>query len=208
MASLCSCMKSNDFASDVIGFPYDAEIVVSVKQADDGTVYLQYGKDRLYPGGAVLFERECRALASVTVYAEEVPEYGYMTYVHWIEELDRGSFGAFPSLAAASDGIDVLPGSSFTNVEDGYLTIHYKAWWGKDGVAPHSFTLVQGEDPYSLTLCHDAHGESRDEYAEGLVYFDINSLPATAGETHKLTLNWTGTDGLPKAAEFEFETRI
>ena len=106
-----------------------------------------------------------------------------------------------------ADGLDVLTDSWITSVEDGYLTIHYKTWWGEPS-AHHDFVLVQENDPYELTLLHDAHGDGRDDYSDGTVYFDINTLPPTDGSPRKLKINWTSTDGKPVSAEFEFETRI
>ena len=209
-AAFVSACSSGLYEKDVtasMDAPYKADAVVTVRQAPDGTVYFSSGKlGLLYPSTPFEFEGECRALASVTVYAEEIPLYGHRVDVHWLENLDRGAFLQYPSEGAGDDGIDVMAHSWITSVEDGYLTVNYKAWWGADA-ARHDITLVQGADPYELTLYHDAHGESRDEYSEGIIYFDINSLPPTEDGPHRLKLNWTTTDGKAASAEFEFETR-
>lgn len=185
---------------------YRADVVVTIKQDADGTVFFQYGQERLYPGEGYPFERQCRAMASVTIYAEEVPLYGHRVEVNWLVPLDEGAFKPYPEQGYGSDGIDILTKSWITSLEDGYLTLHYKAWWG-DPAAHHDFFLVQGSDPYELTLRHNANGDEPAVYSEGTIYFDINSLPPTVDGPRKLKINWTTTEGNPVSAEFDFETR-
>lgn len=202
-----SCSKEAGFNfSDAAPEFHKADVIVTIKQDADGTVFFQYGRDRLYPGEGYPFERQCRAMASVTIYAEEVPLYGHRVDVNWLEPIDQGAFKPYPAEGYGSDGIDVLTKSWITSVEDGYVTLHYKTWWG-DPAGHHDFFLVQGEDPYELTLMHNANGDEKAVYSEGTIYFDINSLPPTEDGPRKLRINWTSTEGNPVSAEFDFETR-
>lgn len=206
LAASCSAEAGPKAAADAPD-EYRADVVVTIKQDTDGTVFFQYGKDRLFPGEGYPFPGQCRAMGSVTIYAAEVPLYGHRVYVNWLEPIDAGTFlPQYSSVHAGGDGIDILTSSWITSVEDGYLTLHYKAWWGEPA-GHHDFNLAQGSDPYELTVCHNAHGDGRDVYSEGTVYFDINALPPTEDGPHKLKINWTTTEGKPASAEFEFETR-
>ena len=83
----------------------------------------------------------------------------------------------------------------------------YSSWWGQSPLH-HDFYLVSDpEQPYALTLVQDSHGDSRDNCSEGLVSFDINGLPDTAGETITISINWTKLDGTGGTAYFGFKTR-
>ena len=212
LAASCSADYGDYKGADYDALPseYRADVVVTIKQDTDGTVFFQAGRERLYPGDNYPFSGQCRAMGSVTVYAEEVPLYGHRVDVNWMEPLDKGSFKLYPGTATGEDGIDVLASSWITSVEDGYLTIHYKTWWG-ESAAHHDFVLVQEEDPYELTIHHSANGDGKDIYSEGIVYFDINQLPPARPSVgvapQRVKINWKTTDGKPASAEFDFETR-
>ena len=189
--------------------PRKMDVVVTVKQAEDGTVFFQLSDyERLYPGAEYPFTRQHRAWGSVTIYAEEVPLYGHVVDVEWMEPLDEGSLvGTAPHIEYPA-GLDPVNNSWITSVEDGYLTLHYKTWWG-DPAGHHDFYLVQAdpENPYNLTLLQDAHSDSKENYSEGIICFDINSLPDTGEETKILTLYLTTTKGGTAIRQFEFRTR-
>lgn len=187
---------------------YTVEAVVTVKQDDNGTVFFQLtDTDRLFPG-EYPFTRQMRAWGSLTIYPEEVPHYGNKTEVNWMEPLDEGSFvKAVPAIEKA-EGIDVMRDSWVTSVEDGYLTVRYKTWWG-DPAGHHDFYLVAEEpnNPFSLTLYQDVHSDGHESYSEGIICFDINSLPDTGVNYRTLTLNWITTQGKAESAKFGFKTR-
>lgn len=128
---------------------------------------------------------------------------GSSCYIHWMDYLAEAQFVASASIP--DDGIDVQD-DWMTSVEDGYLTVHYFSWWG-DGSTPHSLQVVQGEHPYELNLRHSRNGDDAYEWADGLVYFDINSLPSTQGDYVTLTLNWTTGEGKAASKRFRFRTR-
>lgn len=183
------------YVSECDGMPH--EFVVSVKQDADGSVYFLRGNDeRLVPMETYAYNGPCRALGSFIVY-------GVHVHTEWIQELDRGpvlSAGAF------ADGIDIVLDSGITSVEDGYLTVHYAAWWGESAVH-HDISLVsRGNGEFDLV--HDAHGDARDDYAEGIVYFDINDyMPETGAGSVPVKVNWLNTSGGRTSAGFEFISR-
>ena len=184
--------------------------IVTVKRDADGVVFLQLDEDqRLLPYDEIPFAGQQRAMCSLTILPAEDPVYGHRCKVHWLEALDEGTFLSADKSQAGNDGLEVLTDSWITGVEDGYLTIHYKAWWGIPA-KHHDFTLLAGTDPldpYKLVLMHDAHGDAQDEYSEGIVYFDINSLPPTGDGVVRLTLQWDDNKGLGKTAVFDYRSR-
>lgn len=189
--------------------PYTTDAVVTVKQDTDGTVFFQLtDTQRLFPGNDYPFTRQMRAWGSLTIYAEEVPLYGNKVDVNWLEPLDEGKFVQILPALETKAGIDPMINSWVTDVEDGYLTLHYKTWWG-DPAGHHDFYLVAQDpaNPYSLTLYHDSHADGQVSYTEGIIYFDINSLPDTGDYYKAVTLNWITTQGKAETAKFGFKTR-
>ena len=171
--------------------------VVTVRRAEDGTVFFRYGKLELLPDGWYGFTHTQRALGQLVLYPERLGNY-YRCSVEWLEPLEEGGYPEAPA-GASDDGVDVLTNSWITGVEDGYLTIHYNTWWGRKPLH-HDFYLKADGDPMCLRLIHDAHSDERYEQGEGVVCFDISSL---AGDG-PLTLKWRGTDGTERTTAFEF----
>ena len=189
--------------------PYTVDAVVTVKQDADGTVFFQFtDNQRLFPGNDYPFTRQMRAWGSLTIYAEEIPLYGNKVDVNWLEPLDEGQFTSSSPSVQTPLGVDIMLDSWVTSVEDGYVTLRYKTWWGEPA-GHHDFYLaaLDSTDPYSLTLYQDSHSDGKDSYTEAIICFDINSLPDT-GDTYKtLTLNWITTQGKTETAQFGFKTR-
>ena len=187
--------------------PRDAEVVVTVKQDTDGTVYFQLNDDeRLYPLNGYEFTRQERILASLTVFAEEVPLYGHTVLVNWAEPLEQGTvYSEDINISGYDDSIDVLP-DWVTSVEDGYLTVHYSTWWG-DPSGHHDIILVTGPGPDELTLLHSSQGDDKENYSDGIIYFDINKYIEPTDTYKPIKLHWTGTNGSESTRIFEFKTR-
>ena len=206
---LASCMAMDSREMPDPSAPYTVDAVVTVKQDADRTVFFKLTDDqRLFPGNDYPFTRQQRAWGSLTIYAEEIPLYGYKVGVNWLEPLDEGLFvKSAPSVQTAA-GIDPVIGSWVTSVQDGYLTLMYTAWWGETA-GHHDFYLYSADasDPYNLTLVHDSHADASDSYNEAIICFDINTLPPTGDEYKPLTLNWISTQGKAEAAQFEFRSR-
>ncbi len=186
--------------------PTDATGLVTVKNTADGAVYLQFGALKLLPG-FFQYEGFPRAMASMTILPGMAGEF-YRCTLDWIEPLDEGVFSATALSAPAGDGLEIVLNSGYTCVEDGYLSIHYLTWWGEHP-QHHDFTLFAPDpsNPFILELRQDSHSDAQDVYSDGLVCFDINGLPDTAGETITIQLNWTKPNGTKGTAYFGFKTR-
>ena len=201
-------MDPADSERPVYGIPQ--EMAVTIKQDTNGTVFFENGKyGRIYPGENYPFEKQCRALGSLTIFAEEVPDYGHRCEVHWLEPIDAGRVydASFDASSAHNDGLDVNLSGGITSVDDGYLTVHYSAWWGDPVSTPHEFSLVCiGDGEFSLL--HNAKGDGTDVYSPGLVYFDINALiPDTDGQRVSVNISWITTTGQTENKTFGFVSR-
>ncbi len=186
---------------------YSTTDLVTVRQADDGAVFLQYGFNKLLASVPGTFTRPYRAMASMTIFPRSYGGY-HECSLDWIEPLDEGVFSSDASVSG-SDGLDIDTSSFLTRAEDGFLSVYYQTWWGQNPVH-HDFTLVAGlypDDPYHLVLRHNANADAHDIQAEAIICFDISSLPPTDGQTKTITLNWIQQDGTTGTAYFGFKTR-
>jgi len=80
-----------------------------------------------------------------------------------------------------------------TIAEDGYLTLRFRTMWGNRSQA-HFVNLLMSKDaenPYEVEFRHNAFGDVYGEPADGLVAFNLDSLPDTEGKTVKLKLYCT-----------------
>ncbi len=188
----------------------DYDAIVTVKRSPTDTLYFQLSdNDRLFPShyqNARGLEMQ-RAICHLTEYPYLDSPYGHYVQVHWLELLEKGMV-LKSAATGAGDGLDIL-NDWMTSVEDGFLTLHYRTWWGSGSVR-HRLTLHSGlnpDDPYELLLVHDANGDEALELADALVYFDINSLPDTEGQYKTLTLKWTSGEGARTSRQFRFRSR-
>lgn len=211
LAAAASCTKA-DIVSQNEYYGSDSEeflALVTVKETGDGTVYFQLDDDT-----AILpidyrqsYTQMERVLCDIITDYRPAGAFSFSCHVVWAEAVDKGVVSADGS-AGGADPIDLYD-DWMTSVEDGFLTLHYDVWWG-EGTTPHVFTVITGtnpEDPYELILRHDARGDSRGEVADGLVCFDINSLPDTEGQYEWLTLKWNSLDGKACERKYRFRTR-
>lgn len=185
--------------------PY-ATAIVTVKKGSDGNSYLWLSEEhKLIPREQIPFTGQYRAMAGIS--ESGIPDNnGFRRVtVDWLEPLDEGEVRTGAD-GCADDGLDILLDSWITGLEDAYLTIHYNTWWGEHPVH-HDFYLVPGEDPYSLELRHDAHGDEKFAMGEGIICFDLNSLPDTGDETRQISLRWKDVNGNVETASFGFKTR-
>lgn len=204
-----------NYASDVesghvLSGEYQA--IVTVKKSVLDTVYFQLNDSTtVYPANYQDSYRQmerifCQAIGS----ARPTGSYTYTCEVEWAEPLDKGSVtpGAEPLWSDVEDVLDIYD-DWMTSVEDGYLTVHYNTFWGSSGVQ-HSFRLLTGTDPanpYSLVLLQDSYGDSGEDEADGIVCFDINTLPDTGGKYIPLSLKWKSLEGKVLERTFKFKTR-
>ncbi len=132
----------------------------------------------------------------------------------WYENVERGDDGSmysgFPDtyIKLHDDGLDVID-DWMTTLEDGYLTIHYSAWFGNSNVWHHlTLTPDDGEKPLELTLRHNAKGDEPIEKTDALIYFDINDRSRYIDEEHNtITIKWKTCAGQPAEKKFLFKGR-
>ena len=212
LATCWSCSKmdlSEEIGSFSNGDMADYTAIVSVRVSPTDTVYFQADEQiRLFPR----WDRDSfrgleRILCGVRISNEIVPNYGFLTEVLWYDSLDKGTTTSAASVVG-NDPVEVLS-DWMTSCEDGYLTLHYEAWWG-ERTMPHAFYLVTGlnpDDPYEVWLRHDAKGDSRQKKADSLVYFDLQSLPDPGDGSVTLTLKWKNGEGKTLDKQFAFKSR-
>ena len=189
--------------------PRTFDAIVTVRKAPDDTVYFQLTDDtRVFPVGYDrTFDRARRLMCSLTRVGGKTGSYGQRVSIDWMDFLDEGAV-AGAGYTGADDPLELVS-DWMTSVEDGFLTVHYSTAWG---IKPtmHTFTLLTGtdtSDPYLVVLRHDSCGDRREVEAEGLICFDLSSLPDTGGQYKPLTLKWTCSDGASSERTFEFRSR-
>ena len=201
---MCGCSKEAfdaTIAKEAESAIQEFRAIVTVKQDASGTIYFQlddntvlfpYNYDRPFTG----MERIICGL-SVAKGANEC-------HIQWMDFLVKGDISYTQD--AIDDGLDIID-DWMTSVEDGYLTIHYDAWWG-NGAEPHLLLVKPSVNEYELTVVHQMNGDEPLEKADALVYFDINELlPNTAGAYKDLTIKWKSCEGASKAKTFRFRSR-
>ena len=186
--------------------------IVTVKKSASGAVFFQLNDDvTVYPSNYQdSYTHMERLFCDAMVSPVPTGIYNYTCTVQWAEPIEEGTVtpGAEPQWNGVQDVLDVID-DWMTTVEDGYLTVHYDTWWGSAGVQ-HAFRLLTGTDPdnpYSLVLLQDSKGDAMEEKSDGLVCFDINSLPDTGGEYIPLSLKWKSLEGKVLERTFRFKTR-
>ena len=134
--------------------------------------------------------------------------------IDWYENVELGDDGLMVGgppntyINIHDDGLDVID-DWMTSLEDGFLTIHYSAWFGNSNVWHHlTLTPEDKENPLVLTLRHDAKGDEPLEKTDALIFFDINSLSQYIDEEHYyITVKWTTCAGQPAEKKFLFKGR-
>ncbi len=223
--SLFSCNNLDEgYYEDI--FP---KAVVTVKTADDGSVFLQLDDaTTLQPANITAHPfdgKEVRAFTNYRTKAMLSGFYNELVHVNWIDSIRTKN-----PVQLVEGGNAELYGSApveivddwITSVEDGYLTLHLLIEWYAHN-KKHYINLLTGgnpDDPYEVELRHDAEGEydgiefSDGSYGYGgygygghaYVAFRLDGLPDTEGETVKLKLKWQSPRG-NRSAEFDYRTR-
>lgn len=226
LPSLQSCLKDN-------GYDYDYSLlspsaVVTVKQVtDDDKKYFYFqlnDEEKLWPtdNGTVPFGgKEVRAFVN---YSEtDMPEdadkdvFSKAVKVNWMDSILTKK--PVVCSLAEEDGEDMaekygkdpvaLYVDWITNVEDGYLTIHFYTRGGNTGIR-HELNLLTGlnpDDPYEVYFKHNAHGDYSAANAQGFVAFRLEDLPDTEGETVDLTLKFDSFNGGTQTMKFKYRSR-
>ena len=177
--------------------------IVTVKRDASGRIGLQLDDETLlYPSNYTEpFTRQCRIICGLSWW-----EGSKQCTLQWMDYLQEGPVQG--SSAQEGDGVDIVE-DWMTSVEDGYLTLHYSAFWG-DGSIAHTLFLVSGEnpdDPYEVRLIHLNNGDAALEEGDALIYFDLAGLPPTGDSGQPLTLKWKNGAGQMVSKAFLFRSR-
>ena len=235
MAIFCRVLNRNTegitFTQEQLEDDYDYSVllptaIVTVKpvvEEDSEYYYFQLtDNEKLWPTANTRLpygEKEVRAFVNYT--ETELPDdvdgtvYSKAVDVNWIDTILTKK-PVVMDIAAEEDPDISEYGNNpveifndwMTNVEDGYLTLHFYTLWGNSGIK-HELNLLTGlnpDDPYEVRFTHNAHGDADYMEGDGIVAFSLKDLPDTNGETVKLTLVFDSFSG-EKKAEFDYCTR-
>ena len=175
-------------------------------QLDDSTTLNPVNMQRSPYG-----EKEVRAFINFN----EVNENSRMTsrdvHVNWVDSIrTKGmstNMGIDNDRIYGADPLELVNDWT-TVVEDGYLTIRFRTHFAY-GAPSHYLYLTPNnnpENPYEVTLHHDAKGDVHGEIRDGVIAFRLDMLPDTNGETVDLIVNWNSYLGY-KSAKFKYRTR-
>ena len=206
--------------------PVNITDLVTVKISADGIVYLQYHEYKLLPETALNYTRQTRAIAEVHINPRQQGDY-WECMVKWIEPLETvyynmggessvpptGVLGSPSSNPGGNNGYDVVWGDGFdivsddslTRLEDGYLTIRYRTWWGEHPVQ-HNFSIRNTSDgPFVFRIVQNSQGDAHDVLSDALMCFDITSLANIINSDTTITINWKKLDGSYGSKDFEYK---
>lgn len=208
---LSSCNDDDDINySDLL-----PDALVTVKTASDNSVFLQLDdKTTLFPVNmetSPFGEKEVRAFVNFDEVDEPSGEYTKAIYVNWIDSIltknMAPNLGEDNDKTYGTDPVEIVR-NWVTIAEDGYLTLRFRTLWGHSGQA-HLVNLVSTnnpDNPYEVEFRHNAYGDVHGRWGDGIVAFNLNSLPDTEGKTVKLTLKWKAFEE-DKSVEFDYCTQ-
>lgn len=190
-----ACQDDDDYSLD----KFAIEIMTVVP--DGSTYYLRRDNgEKLWP-----FATNCpgynfsktRAQVNYTMLSDSIPGFSHGIKINWIENILTKNIspyrGAENDSIYGTDPVKIIA----MNIGDGYLNIRFAANFGNTGVK-HLISLIQDQEvntPYALELRHQAYGDNALYAAEGLVAFDLSSLPDTGGKTVDLVIKVNTFDG-------------
>ncbi len=212
--SFTACNDDDDNTHAICPVVPQYNALVTVKpNADNTSVYLQLDDNTtIFPlnlAKSPFGTKEVRALATILNSSDKTQGYDRSAMVTRLDSIrTKGLAKDLNSDNGKTYGIDPVEivKDWLTIAEDGYLTLRFRTNWG--GKKTHFINLVatNAENPYELTLYHNANGDIPNHAADGLVAFRITSLPDTGGKTVDLTLKWNSFSG-EKSATFKYCSR-
>jgi hypothetical protein len=189
--------------------------LVTVKPVSDNSFFLQLDDTTtLLPvniTSSPYGNKEVRALVNCREVNESAEGYSKAVYVNWIDSIltkqIAPDLGVENDSVYGTDPVDMIR-DWVTIAEDGYLTLRFRTNWGDRNKA-HFVNLLASQDPanpYEVEFRHNAYGDVHGLVGDGLVAFNLRSLPDTEGKTVKLKLKWKSPVG-DKSVEFDYCTR-
>lgn len=190
--------------------------IVTIKTAESGNSYFQLDeKTTLDPvNWKNPYKREVRAFLR---YSEEPGDAGVFSKkvkVDWIDSVRTKNAQLYDEEFAAkkNDGLS-LYNDWFIGCEDGYLTLHFAAWFGGGRNIPHIIELAVNPETRDLYLRHDDNGDNIGPMVpgEGVISFRLDEILKDAKAGDKLTLHWKDlgdADGVVGTAELKYSPRF
>lgn len=213
---LVSCMKG-EFAPSPESYTYPDGFqagktytaIATLKRAPDGVVYLQVNENLKivaeHPGLDPLWEQAggpARVYCQFHLIEKHAVKY-YWAEIEWYEFVAMwdGSF----VLDGGDDGLDIVD-DWMTSLEDGFLTIHYSAWWGRGNIK--HFIFLERDGLYTFRLIHEANGDERIEKTDALYCLNLDYIADIFDEEHNtITIKWKTCAGQPAEKTFLFKGR-
>lgn len=213
-AGLVSC---DDDDTLYYGSLYANALVTVRPNADNSDFYLQLDDTTTLKAVNMKHSpfgtREVRALANLT--ESDAPAEGYdkAVFVNWIDSLltkePVADLGEENAKVYGNDPVEIVR-NWVTVAEDGYLTLRFRSSWDPYFGKKHIVNIVASSDPatpYTLTFYHNANGDAGGVIGDGIVAFNLSSLPDTNGKEVDLTLKWNSFSG-EKSTTFKYCTRM
>lgn len=206
-----SCLDDDDYNYGYL----TPNALVTVKPVSDNSFFLQLDDTTtLLPvniTSSPYGKKEVRALVNCREVNESAEGYSKAVYVNWIDSIltkqIAPDLGVENDSVYGTDPVDMIR-DWVTIAEDGYLTLRFRTNWGDHNKA-HFVNLLASQDPanpYEVEFRHNAYGDVHGLEGDGLVAFNLGSLPDTEGKTVKLKLKWKSPVG-DKSVEFDYCTR-
>lgn len=206
-----SCLDDDDYNYGYL----TPNALVTVKPVSDNSFFLQLDDTTtLLPvniTSSPYGNKEVRALVNCREVNESAEGYSKAVYVNWIDSILTKQIaldlGVENDSVYGTDPVDMIR-DWVTIAEDGYLTLRFRTNWGDRNKA-HFVNLLASQDPanpYEVEFRHNAYGDVHGLEGDGLVAFNLGSLPDTEGKTVKLKLKWKSPVG-DKSVEFDYCTR-
>lgn len=183
--------------------------LVTVKPVDANSCYLQLDNTTtLRPvnlNGSPYGTAPVRALINYLETSDDPAPYTRAVRVVWMDEIltkQPVQHGNLTQEYLGDDPLEIVK-DWVTLVEDGYLTLRFRTLSSGLGTT-HLMNLVKGvnpENPYEVRLRHNAGEDTTGNMVDGLVAFDLRSLPQSDDSNQKLKLVWMSFSG-EKSVEF------
>jgi hypothetical protein len=205
-ATSCSNMDS-DFAD----FTLNPDALVTVKTTDDGQSYFQVDslttlEPTAWTNG---YGKEVRALLKYSETSKKSDRFSRTVKVQWIDSVRTKSPVLYDEEFKKVEGASVTIYDDWLTVcEDGYLSLHIAAWWGRSRNIQHYIDL--GVDPQTndLYLRHNSNGDVTDlTIAESFVAFKLDDVLTDVKAGDLLTLHWQDYNG-ERTVKFKYSPRF
>ena len=214
---LASCSKSmDDYYPDKpyeytfptgyqVGKTYTA--IATLLKSTDGVVYLKVNEDlqivteKLDP----LWEQvkaPTRVYCQFHLLEKQPPTPYYWAEIEWYEFV--AMWDSTVVLDGGDAGLDIID-DWMTSLEDGFLTIHYSAWWGRGNI--RHLVFIEYEKPNTFRLVNNDNGDEKLEKKDALYCLDINFISDHIDKENAITIKWKTCAGEQAEKQFIFKGR-